>query len=354
MSYSLGPTNSLALSRRPDDFDRHVSPEWAWGICGKMTCLFLIVLNGLLFLDYAESVAQESGGDSPRAIKLPDSTLLYVSDYFSFVGEDDQGHVAFAMDTNRGQDGDSYQAEHFVVFHNENQGWLPMEGNGPYPNEKNELLTIPDSQAFQFQGTPQTGWTIISQPNQLTLTIKPIPERISKTEKGGHFWMGSAPATLEWKDRNLQGRVIYEFLLMPEFNRLTRTYWALWNEFQGFYLSVQGLGDLYIHSQESELIAPLIGNVNGFLAVHEETDPFKVLQLTTVDLKQEFGFYKWPRKWMANWASKKGPGKIQFEMSEFNRIANWVIGGFSMGIIRGKVTYQGQTYEAYGIVELIM
>jgi len=166
--------------------------------------------------------------------------------------------------------------------------------------------------------------------------------------------MGSAPATLAWRGRILKGRVIYEFLLMPDFNRLTRTYWALWNEFQGFYLSVQGLGDLYLHSQESELIAPLIGKLNGFLAVHEETDHFKVLQLTTVDLSQGFGFYQWPQKWVANWSSKKGPGTIQLEMFEFNRIANWIIGGFSMGIIRGEVTYQGQTYEAYGIVELIM
>ena len=34
---------------------------------------------------------------------FPASSLIYVSDYFLFVGEDDQGHVAFALDNNRGR-----------------------------------------------------------------------------------------------------------------------------------------------------------------------------------------------------------------------------------------------------------
>ncbi len=45
--------------------------------------------------------------------------LTYYSDYFSFIGRDDQGMVAFALDNNRGQDKDSWQAEHFVVLHDE-------------------------------------------------------------------------------------------------------------------------------------------------------------------------------------------------------------------------------------------
>src|SRR3989441_9773047 len=47
------------------------------------------------------------------------STLIYVSDYFSFVGADQHGRVAFALDNNRGRDGEAFQAEHFVVLHDE-------------------------------------------------------------------------------------------------------------------------------------------------------------------------------------------------------------------------------------------
>lgn len=61
--------------------------------------------------------------------------LTYYSDYFSFIGRDDQGMVAFALDNNRGQDKDSWQAEHFVVLHDEKTRWQPAKGSGPYENQ---------------------------------------------------------------------------------------------------------------------------------------------------------------------------------------------------------------------------
>jgi hypothetical protein len=60
--------------------------------------------------------------------------LAYYSDYFSFVGRDRFGTVAFALDNNRGRDGDSWQAEHFVVLHDELNGWPALTGNGAYAN----------------------------------------------------------------------------------------------------------------------------------------------------------------------------------------------------------------------------
>jgi hypothetical protein len=319
----------------------------------KLASLLFIALNGLLIFNPTHTLAQESQEVSSGALETPNSTLLYVSDHLAFIGEDNQGHVALALSTNRGRDGESYQAEHFVQMHDEQQGWINVEGNGQYNNVKKELLSIPNSQAFQFKGTPKNGLTIISQSNHLTLTVEPIPERISQADNGGQFWIGSAPATMEWRDRTLKGRVIYEFLLMLEFNRLTHMYWELLNEFQGFYMSVDGLGDLYFHSQEGELMPPLIGKLNGFLTVHEETEHFQDLQLTTVDFSQGFGFYQWPKQWVAGWSSKNGSGKVQLERSQPNSIVNWVFGGFAMGIVRGEVTYKGQIYEVYGLVELL-
>jgi hypothetical protein len=35
---------------------------------------------------------------------------------------DVNGHVAFALDNNRGRDGEAWQAEHFVVLHDEGEG----------------------------------------------------------------------------------------------------------------------------------------------------------------------------------------------------------------------------------------
>jgi hypothetical protein len=281
-------------------------------------------------------------------------SLVYVSDYFSFIGVDDQGHVAFALDNNRGRDDDSYQAEHFVVLHDEHNGWVDIQGNGAYDNPSHLLKSIPDSAFFEFQGIPEIGITITSQPNDLRLVVKPIPTRLSNTHEGGHYWMGSAPATLIWGDRTIQGRVIYEYLMMPNFNRLSRTYWKLWKEFQGFYVSIERLGDLYIHSQESELIAPLIGNLDGFLAAQETTHTFQILQLTPINQTQGYGFYKWPTDWVIRLMTKDGTGEGHLTMSHQNRISNWVLGGFSMGIIQGEITYQGNSYPVYGLAELIM
>ncbi len=295
-------------------------------------------------------------GVTPRSEdrSLPEFSLLYVSDYFSFVGEDARGHVAFALDNNRGRDGESWQAEHFVVLHDEQDGWVTVEGSGSYENTDKELQTIPSSPFFQFNGTPQSGLSILSTPNDLTLSIDPIPARLSRTHEGGRYWLGSSAAELRWKDRILKGRVIYEYFMMPDFNRLTRTYWGLWKHFQGLYLMVEGLGDLYVHSQESDRLTPLIGTLDGFLAVEGETEPFQVLQATLLDHDQAWGLYRWPSAWALNWVSKAGAGHARLRIYDFNSMSNWGIGGFGMGIVVGVLQYNGKEYRVYGLGELIM
>jgi hypothetical protein len=286
--------------------------------------------------------------------ELPTSTLVYMSDYFSFVGQDSQGHVAFALDNNRGRDGDAYQAEHFLVLHDERQGWMDVVGNGPFENRKKELSTIPDSSFFQFQGTAQTGMTITSKANQLTLTIQPIPQRTSNRHAGGATWMGSAPAVLTWKERTIAGRVIYEYFMMPEFNRLTRTYWGMWKEFQGLYLLANQTNDVYVHSQLSERIAPLVGKLTGFAALNDMTDSMKDIKVEALEREWALGAYRWPKAWRITWTGPKGPATITLSQSARKGLANWVTGGFSMSIVRGELDYAGTTQELYGFAELIM
>ena len=309
-----------------------------------------------LFLSFspllAFSASKQERSSDHRA--LVEASLVYVSDYFSFIGQDEQGHVAFALDTNRGRDGKSYQAEHFAVFHDEIRGWVELEGNGSYDNPGHDLIAIPNSSAFQFQGYPEAGISIRSQANDLTLTISPISKALDRVHKGGELWMGSAPAVLEWNGRKLQGRVIYEYLMIPDFNRLTRTYWGLWKDFQGLYLSLDGGGDLYVHSQQGEKLTSLVGELDGFVSIKEKPERFQILQLTPLAFSQGFGFYQWPMKWAIRWLTSKGTGEVHLEVSQFHRIANWVIGGFAMGIVKGELTYHGKIIPIYGLVELIM
>ncbi len=313
------------------------------------------VLIGVLLLAGVLRAAAASPSETATDFDaLPDSTLIYVSDYFSFVGQDSQGHVAFALDNNRGRDGESFQAEHFLVLHEEGHGWVELTGNGFFDNTTHDLKTIPDSPSFTFQGSPRAGMTIISEVNRLTLRLDAIPQRTGNRHHGVVTWMGSAPAVLTWKDRTLHGRVIYEYVMMPDFNRLTRTYWGMWKEFQGLYLSAGGTGDIYLHSQLSERIAPLVGMMAGFTAFDEATHSMGDLKVDILDRDWAFGFYRWPTAWRVTWAGPKGPAVLTLTQTERRRIGNWVIGGFSMGIVRGELVYGGSTHRIYGLAELIM
>lgn len=313
-----------------------------------------IVVAGWLLLMPVRADAESISSTEAHLEELPASPLIYVSDYFSFVGQDSQGHVAFAFDNNRGRDGEVYQAEHFLVLHDERQGWVNLAGNGFYDNQKKELSIIPDSPFFRFQGTPRTGMTIASDINQLTFKIDPIPQRTGNRHQEAATWMGSAPAVLTWKGRAIPGRVIYEYVMTPAFNRLTRTYWGMWKEFQGLYLTVDLTGDLYVHSQLSERIAPLIGMLAGFAAFNDVTESMKKLKVETLDRDWAFGFYRWPTAWRITWTGPKGSATLTLTQSERKGLANWVIGGFSMGIIRGELEYAGKKHEVYGFGELII
>lgn len=309
------------------------------------------LLTGLISSGSRAAEARASDGQDHDAAT---STLVYVSDYFSFVGEDAQGHVAFALDNNRGRDGDAYQAEHFVVLHDERQSWVNVLGNGRYENAKQELLSIPNSPDFEFQGTPGSGITIASKSNTLVLRVEPIAAALSRQHARSRYWLGSAPAVLEWAGRTLKGRVIYEYLIMPDFNRLTRTYWGLWKEFQGLYFNIGGEGDLYVHSQRSERIASLVGRLAGFSAHGGRSEVLQGLMLTSLSKTPALGLYRWPVEWRLEWTSRNGPVSTTLTLSERKTIGNWVIGGFAIGIVKGELTINGRKLALYGLAELLI
>jgi len=314
-----------------------------------------VLVIGLLLLMVPTRLDAEIAAPTDAPLEeVPSSPLIYVSDYFSFVGQDSQGHVAFALDNNRGRDGEAYQAEHFLILHDERQGWIKIRGNGPYENGSKELQAIPDSPMFRFLGTPLTGMTITSEPNELTLRINAIPQRIRNQHNGAVTWMGSAPAVLTWNGRTIGGRVIYEYVMMPDFNRLTRTYWGMWKEFQGLYLVAGEAGDVYVHSQLNRWLAPLVGMITGFTAFNERTESMQHLTVEPLDRQWALGFYRWPTAWRITWTGPLGPAVLTLTQPERKPIANWVIGGFSMGIVKGELNYAGTIQPVYGLAELIM
>jgi hypothetical protein len=312
------------------------------------TALWLALIFSFLPAQAGQSSATDSSLDD-----IPTSSLLYVSDYFSFVGQDSQGRVAFALDNNRGRDGDAYQAQHLLVLHDETTGWARLNGNNGYENVGKELKTIPGSPFFQFQGTPRTGMTIVGESNQLMLKIEPIPPRTNRRHDGAAFWMGSAPAVLTWRDRVIPGRVIYEYFMMPDFNRLTHAYWDLLNEYHGFYLKI-GTDDVYVHRQHSERLVPLMGFLDGFAVFNNVTDSMKDLKVQVLDHELGRGFYRWPTAWRITWTGPQGPAVLILKRVTRTGIWNWAIGGFSMVVVDGELEYGAKKRPVYGLVEVIM
>lgn len=280
------------------------------------------------------------------------SEVFYYSDYFSFIGEDEYGRVAFALDNNRGRDGDTWQAEHFVVMHDEHRGWINVSGNGAYENREHKLESIPNSSTFRFSGSPETGLTISSSENKITLELASLAERFTRTHKDAIYRMGSGTGILEWGSRRLKGRVIYEYLYIPGFNRLTRSYPGLWKEFHGIYAQAGNSGDLYWHTHQSPVLKALTGNSEGFFFHNGETVRLKDLEVSVKKRVQAKGSYRWPIHWSGQW--QRGRSSFRIKLSDLKVISSWIVGGFSMGIVKGEIKHGTYTLTLYGLGELLI
>jgi len=310
----------------------------------KLFVLFMFMLGSAGVC--ATVLAQEDLSGSPPGLE-------YYSDYFSFAGRDEKGHVAFAIDNNRGRDGDEYQAEHFLVFHDELEGWRKLKGNGLYGNEAGILEGIPDSPHFRFSGTAAEGFTIHSETNGLKLITKAIGKRISRKGDEGVYVMGSDDAILELGNRTVKGRVIHEYLYRSGFNRLTRKSPTAFKDFHGIYLLVDGSGDLYFHHRKGTPTS-ISRNQDGFLFLDGANTVLPFEKVTPSGYRLGLGLYRWPTRWEGLVIIDGRPGTLSIRTSRSKRVKTWVIGGFVMSIVEGILKIDGKEYPLYGFAELII
>jgi hypothetical protein len=188
--------------------------------------------------------------------------LLYFSDYFSFVGRDTAGWVHFAIDNNRGHAGEIYQADHFIVMHDEQSGWVQLVGSEHYENAERQLERIPDSTYFVFRGALASGLIMQSAINDMRMSVGPLPQVLYRENSDGIFWLGGSPATLTWKQRTLKGRAIVEYL--QRHNCFVADFTANWRNFNALYLMTDRNSDVYMHYHEREGGSDLNGKIVGF------------------------------------------------------------------------------------------
>jgi hypothetical protein len=279
---------------------------------------------------------------------------VFVSDYFSFIGADERGHVAFAIDNDRSRRGNKFDADAHVFLHDEREGWVKISGSGGYQNTKRELLRIPDSPDFQFKGEVKSGITLESPRNRLKLSVDPMQERFSRSTGEAIFSMGSASATLAWKDRVIPGRVIYEYIFMlnmsPWYSSVSGLFY---NDFQGLYLETGDSGDFYLRNEKGTRWSRVTGEALGFLVLDQKNEVLKDLLIRVPERSLAFGFYRWPSTWQVSWRGNKGAGSLSVTVVDRKNITNWFIGGFAMAVVRGELYYGGKTRPVYGLAELI-
>lgn len=231
---------------------------------------------------------------------LDTSDLVYTSDYFSFVGNDAQGFVAFALDNNRGRDGNDYQAEHVTAMHDQHIGWIEVEGTGRFENARHELVEIPNSPFFQFTGDVRTGLTIMSPRNHLVLEIAPVVDRVIRHDDQTFYALATALAKLRWSQRTIEGRVIYEDFIRINFNRMTRKDLSLFRSFNALYLLTADRGDLYIRSSKPGSL-PVPEPVFGFRVDNDRSEALGNLRVEETSHRLAWGLYRWPTAWEASW-----------------------------------------------------
>lgn len=312
----------------------------------------LLCMFGCVNFESASSVINDVYHST--ADDLEARPLEYYSDYFSFIGEDQQGFVAFAIDVNRGRDGDKYQAEHFVVLHDEHKGWIDTVGSGPFALEATDIFSISNSENFIFHGQPADGITLTSVTNALTLTIEPIAAVYSRQRGLAQVLMGSAKATMQWQGREINGRVIYEYLYLPAFNRLTRNYRGLWADFHGIYVKVDDEQDLYIHTQRSPLLTPLVGEKAGFILLQNGRGELENIEMKVTKSVQAIGLYRWPLAWIGKFDFKQKTYELELKLDDRTTMVNWILGGFSMGVVKGRLRQGKSSYSLLGIGELLI
>lgn len=303
--------------------------------------------------------------------------LGYVSDYFSFVGADSRGRVAFALDNNRGYDeeppgrrgarAERLQAEHaYAVLHDELTGWVPLRGAVRYPHAGARVTELPDSSCFTFTGGPDDGMTLSSAVNDLQLTVAPLADRVLRRDDSTLFVMRSAAAVLQWRGRNLAGRVIYEGLATTGMNLLSRRTFSGLGGLEFLYLLTgQGeqAGDLYLQKRLGGRGLAGMEPELGFLAAPDAPGgtgtELHGVSISTTAHRPAPGLYRWPVAWTAGWtgagSDSAGPrGHVELRTASRTTIGRYGVAGFAMAVVVGSLTAGGGTTQPlYGFGELL-
>ena len=91
----------------------------------------------------------------------------------------------------------------------------------------------------------------------------------------------------------------------------------------------------------------------GFLVENGLSETLEDLHVEETSHVLAWGIYRWPTSWRASWQGREGPATLDLHLLSRKGMVNWVIGGYSLSIVTGTVSYGGKTMAVYGWGELI-
>lgn len=264
-----------------------------------------------------------------------EATKRYHSDYFSFVGSDAAGSVYLAHDNNRGQTGDQFFADHWIMMYAEGAGIVPIVGSAHYPNPGQELLRIPDSEHFQFRGSIERGMRMVSATNGIDMSVDGLVPVLRRQTGDRDYWIGAASATMLWRGRTLKGRVIFEFIAQTGYNRFTSDFGANWSNFNGLYLLTDDQHDLYIRYHER--LQPGTPRESG-MATFEGPGTLSAIDFSIKETQALADRnYRWPIRWEVGFQHAGGQWRLEASTVHLEAVADWTRGGFAMSVIEGEI-----------------
>ncbi|HRC43452.1 MAG TPA: hypothetical protein PLT27_05320 [Nitrospira sp.] len=80
----------------------------------------------------------------------------------------------------------------------------------------------------------------------------------------------------------------------------------------------------------------------------------KDLEVDVLDYDLAPGLFRWPTLRRITWTGSAGPATMTLSLSHQKTLASRLLGGFSMGILTGEVSYGGRLIPMYGLAELIV
>lgn len=264
-----------------------------------------------------------------------DEIRRYHSDYFSFVGADAHGAVYLAHDNNRGQTGDRFFADHWIMMYAQGEGVVPIVGSAHYPNPGKILETIPDSAHFQFRGTVGGGMRMVSAVNDIDMAVEGLTPILRRQTPGNDYWIGAASATLRWKGRQLAGRVIFEFIARTGYNRFTSDFGTNWSNFNGLYLLTEDGRDLYLRYHER--VQPGTPRESGMATFDAEGTLSDIAFAIDESRPTPDRTYRWPTRWQAGFSHRGTLWTLHATTDALEEVADWKTGGFAMSVVSGEV-----------------